>query len=635
MKKKLSVKAERSCRKLFLTTVTLGLILSGCQPDKNNNVKSEIENQVTVRKTEELSGNWKFQLDVRDIGEKEEWFNIDHGDWGIVTVPLAWNCFEDALFDYQGIGWYTTSITPDQSIAGKKTELVFGRVMYYSKVWLNGEFIGENIGGYLPFSFDVGKYLKPGQENKLVVRVDNRPRINWLPASEQIEWIQYGGILQPVTMVSTSQTYIDNLTVRTIPEKNGALITCIVSVANETAMEDEMDMEIEISRNSVKISKSVKVVCKPNDTTNVNMDFILENAELWSPDTPVLYTANVSLSKNGSKTDDLTDRFGIRQVSVEDTSILLNGKPITIKGTHRYDAYDRLGPNPPETMLREELALMKSVGINTIRVHYPASTELLNLYDEYGFMMLEEIPLNWWGNKYKGLKSIGGEAEQSLDILGQARSELTNMIARDKNHPCIIIWSMANECATSNEVGIAVMRDLLKLTKILDPTRLATFVAGGDPKGHLGFDEADIVCFNEYFICDHISQLDSAVYKRLSRDLALARSNFPDKPIVITEFGRQGVKGIHGDVFYSEEFQAAYIESNWKALKENPSISGGILWTWADYYHEQHFALHTSYGFYGVINANYGPFGVVTGDRQHKKSLEALARMYGGSIPAK
>ena len=119
----------------------------------------------------------------------------------------AWDLYEDAMWEYEGIGWYTTIITPDESIAVKKTEVVFGRVMYYSKVWLNGEFIGENIGGYLPFSFDVTKHLKPGQENKLVVRVDNRPRIGWLPAAEQIEWIQYGGILQPVKLVSTSHTY--------------------------------------------------------------------------------------------------------------------------------------------------------------------------------------------------------------------------------------------------------------------------------------------------------------------------------------------------------------------------------------------------------------------------------------------
>jgi beta-glucuronidase len=301
----------------------------------------------------------------------------------------------------------------------------------------------------------------------------------------------------------------------------------------------------------------------------------------------------------------------------------LNGKPIIIKGTHRYDAYARLGPNPPEQLLRKELGLMKSVGINTIRVHYPASPALLNLLDEYGLMLMEEIPLNWWGQKwFRGIPSIGGEAEQSLNILTKAKSTLTDMIARDKNHPCIVIWSMANECATDNKIGITAMRELLELAKSLDPTRLVTFVVGDDPRKHHGFDKADIVCFNKYVECDHISQIDSVVYKPLVRDLSLYRSYFGNKPIIMSEFGREGVKGIHGDVFYSEEFQAAYIESVWKALRSNSTISGGILWTWADYFHELHFALTTS----------YAPYGIVTGDRKQKKSLKALARMYGGSI---
>jgi beta-galactosidase/beta-glucuronidase len=635
MKKKFNLIAERFCKQIILAAVFSGIIICECQSINKSVSMAALKDQESVRKIRELSGNWRFQLDVRNIGEKEHWFANDLSEWGKVTVPGAWDCYEDALWQYQGIGWYTTIISPDDFTPMKKTEIVFGRVMYYSKVWLNGEFIGENIGGYLPFRFDITKYLKPGQDNKLVVRVDNRARIEWLPASEQIEWIQYGGILEPVKLVSTSQTYIDDIIVRTIPDNGGAGINCIISIANETAKETEMDLNIGISLHTGIVNKSVKVRCKANGNTKVNVDFTLAQAELWSPGTPVLYTAAAILTKNGSKIDDLTDRFGIRQVSVKGTSILLNGKPIIIKGSHRYDAYDRFGPNPPEKLLREELALMKSVGINTIRVHYPQSPALISLFDEYGFMMMEEIPLNWWGNKWKGMKSIGGEAEQSLDILVQAKSTLTDMIRRDKNHPCIVIWSMANECATTNETGITVMRELLKLAKSLDPARLVTFVAGGDPTKHLGFDEADIICFNEYFICDHISQIDSVVYERLTKDLALFRNNFPDKPIVMTEFGRQGIKDIHGDVFYSEEFQAHYIESNWKALKENPSISGGIVWTWADYFHELHFTLHTSYGFYGIIPANYGPFGVVTGDRRQKKSLEALARMYGGSIPGK
>jgi len=626
MKKKFNAIAERFYKQMILIAVFIGIFLCECQSINKNGGLSSFEDKQSVRKIQVLSDNWRFQLDIRDIGEKEQWFAKDLSEWGKVTVPGAWDCYEAALWEYEGIGWYTTIINPDDFIAGKKIEIVFGRVMQYSKVWLNGEFIGENIGGYLPFSFDITKYLKPGQENKLVVRVDNRARIEWLPAAEQIEWIQYGGILEPVKLVSKSQTYIDDLIVRTIPDNGGARINCMINVANETAKETEMDLNIGISLHSGIANKSVKVRCKPNGNTKVNVDFTLEQAELWSPATPVLYTVSASLTRKGSKIDDLTDRFGIRQVSVKGTAILLNGNPIIIKGTHRYDAYDRFGPNPPEKLLREELALMKSVGINTIRVHYPQSPHLISLFDEYGFMMMEEIPLNWWGQtNRKELQPIGGRAEQSLDILDQAKSTLTEMIARDKNHPCIIIWSMANECVTDNEIGITVMRELLKLAKSLDPTRLVTFVAGGSPINHLGFDEADIVCFNSYFSCDHISQIDSVCYKRLSKDLALYRSNFANKPIVMTEFGRQGIKGIHGDVSYSEEFQAAYIESMWKALKENSTISGGILWTWADYFHELHFALTTS----------YAPYGVVTGDRKQKKSLETLARMYGGSISRK
>lgn len=620
---------------IILWAIFISIFSSGC---KSNNAKKDtftLNDQQSIRKTQVLDANWKFQLDIRDIGEKERWFAKDQVDWGSVTVPKAWDCYEDALWKYEGIGWYATTIRPEDFTSGQKTKIIFGRVMYYSKIWLNGEFIGENIGGYLPFSFDITKYLKTGQQNKLVVRVDNRPRIEWLPAAEQIEWIQYGGILEPVKLVSTSHTYIDDLIIKTIPENDDAHVNCMLTIANETSTETEMDLNVKISLKYAVENKSIKVRCKPNENTKVSIDFTVKHAALWSPDNPALYTATATLTKDNSKIDDFTDRFGIRQVSVKGTSILLNGKPIIIKGTHRYDAYDKLGPNPPEKLLREELSLMKSVGINLIRVHYPASPTLLSLFDEYGFMMMEEIPLNWWGLKWKGMESIGGEAEQSLDILPQAKSTLTNMIRRDKNHPCIIIWSMANECATNNEVGITAMRELLKLGKSLDPTRLVTFVAGGDPTTHLGFDKADIVCFNEYFICDHIKDIDSVVYQRLKKDLVLFRSNFPNKPIVMTEFGRQGIKNIHGDAFYTEEFQAAYIESNWKALKENSSISGGILWTWADYFHEPHFALHTSYGFYGVIIANYGPFGVVTGDREQKESLKVLARMYGGSIPKK
>jgi beta-glucuronidase len=240
-------------------------------------------------------------------------------------------------------------------------------------------------------------------------------------------------------------------------------------------------------------------------------------------------------------------------------------------------------------------------------------------------MMLEEVPINWWGQNW------WGEVKISLDILDQAKPVLRKMIARDKNHPCLIIWSMSNESRTDSEIGITVMRELLKLAKSLDPTRLVTFVVNGNPIEHLGFDKADIVCFNKYYgtlegsLCDKISQIDSLGFQPFVKELKLVRNSFINKPIIITEYGSQGIKNIHGDAPYTEEFQAAYIEKAWEGISSVPGISGGILWCWADYYHRKYLVTYTT----------YGPYGVVTVDRQPKKSLNSLVRMYGGSIPTK
>jgi len=607
---------------LVTATVIISLILNTCKINEKPDSKFEAGKVKSERKTVILSDNWKFQLDIRNIGENEGWFRdeFDRNDWANVTVPRAWDCYETALWGYEGIGWYTTTINPDDFSPANRTEIIFNRVMYYSKVWVNGEYIGENIGGYLPFNFDITNYLKPDKENKLVVRVDNKPRIEWLPAGKQIEWIQYGGILQPVMLVGTSHTYIDDFTVRTDLVNGAARVKCISAIVNESDDTSEMELEIDIASGNDITKGSAKLQCKPDDSTEIRVDLMVENPKLWSPDTPVLYTATAKLKKNGIVIDEVTDRIGIREVSIEGTSILLNGEPITIKGVNRYDEYGRSGPNVSEDTLRVELALMKSVGINTIRVHYPQSPDLLSLYDEFGFMMIEELPLNWWGGE-----------NMSLDILDFAKPALRKMIKRDKNHPCVIIWSMANECRTDNEIGITVMRELLLLTKSLDTTRLITFVVNSDPSRHLAFEDADIICVNMYNgslsgkICQHIAEIDSFGNKPLVKDLTLYRSYYQNKPIVITEFGTQGIKNIHGDVSYSEEFQAAYIKSIWKGINSVPGVSGGVLWCWADYYHRKYF----------INYAVYGPYGVVTVDRKQKKSLEGLACMFGGSIPGK
>ena len=614
--------------KASLAAAGVSLSANGCDDPlgvpKENDV-APMSDALSKRTVHTLSDNWQFQMDVFNIGEKEQWFSDDfkRSDWTKVKVPGGWDCYETALWGYEGIGWYCTAISPELVKSGMFQRLVFWRVNYYTKVWLNGRFIGENVGGYLPFEFDVTEHLKPGIPNHLVLRVDNKPRIEWLPAASNIEWVQYGGILQPVHLVGTASVYISDLTIIAVPHNNAAQVTCKVEVTNRTADTVETVLAVEVAH--VKCTAGKKVNCRPNAVTAAELDLSMPKAKLWSPDTPVLYTLTASLARDQRTIDVLSDRFGVRTIEAKGKKLFLNSRELKVKGVNRYDIYGRLGPNPPRELVTEDLRTIKKTGVNLIRGHYPNSPETLSLFDEMGFLMIEELPLNWWGQDW-----WGKGARQNLDILEPATTALEKMIRRDKNHPCIIIWSMANECATDNDIGITVMRRLIKKTKELDKTRPVTFVASGDARGHLAFEQADIVCFNIYYglftepVAYHYSQLDSNVREPSEKHIRRQRRHF-SKPIIITEFGTRGIKGIHGDVHYSEDFQARYIEKVAEAINNVPDISGGVLWCWADYYHRREF----------IDYAVFGPYGVVTADHKPKKSLEALARIYGGSIGPK
>jgi beta-galactosidase/beta-glucuronidase len=572
-----------------------------------------------------LSAGWSFQMDVSDIGEKEQWYrnNFDRLAWAKVSVPKAWDLYDEALWGYEGIGWYTTRIEGAQVRKDSIQRLKFGRVNYHSKVWLNGEQLGENVNGYLPFEFDVTGKLKPQGANLVVLRVDNRPRLTWLPGAKQIEWIQYGGILGPVTLETSAKVYISDLTIHAVPEGSGASINCAVEITSRENSERDAVLHLRVAGQPQSV-KSVMLKISPGGKSVENVSLSLRQATPWSPDTPFLYSLTASVEA-GKLVDTQTSRFGVRKVEVRGREILLNGQRFRARGVNRYDEYGKYGPNPPRNQLIEDLRRMKNAGVNFVRMHYPQSPEILSLYDEMGFVMSEEVTLNWWGNGFSGT----GEEVQSENILEQAMPALERMIQRDKNHPSVIIWSMCNESETANDVGISVMRKLIRRAKELDPSRLVTFVISPqDAKPHRAFEDADLVAVNMYYgtlhapFANHINQLEELVTKPSEEYIKQQLAAFPDKPLLITEFGTRGVPGMHGDVVYTEDLQAGAIQAAWKAIQRFEEVSGGVLWCWADYYHRRSF----------IQYAAFGPYGVVTVDRRPKAALRALAKMYGGKV---
>lgn len=558
-----------------------------------------------------LDGEWQFQMDHADLGEKDGWHlpAQDHTAWGRVAVPRAWDLYETALWGYEGLGWYVRELPGELARPDRVQILRFERVNYHTKVWLNGELLGENRDGWMPFEFDVTGRLHPDRSNRLVLRVDNRPRPEWLPGGTRIEWIQYGGILGPVTLENRADTHVADLTLVALSPE----VRCSVTITSRV----EQSVQLHLRVDGVEAVTNLTV--RPGILTTPPLILKLNNPRWWSPQTPHLYLLEVELRSGDAVLDRLAARFGLRRIEVAGRQILLNGEPIHLRGVNRYDEYAPYGPNPPRSLVVEDLQAMRRAGVNAVRVHYPQSPELIALYDELGFLLIEELPINWWQLHPHG----AGTSEN--DILEPALATLERMIRRDKNHPCLVIWSMANESPTDTPLGIRTMRTLIRRTRELDPTRLVTFVAShGDLRRHVAFAEADLVGANVYAgtlhapIANRLAEVEDRVYRATREYLREAARAFPDKPLVVTEFGTKGVRGLRGDALFTEDLQAECIRATWRAIRENADVAGGLLWCWADYYHRRDF----------IEYAAFGPYGVVTVDRKPKRALEVLTELF-------
>ncbi|MHB9134407.1 MAG: glycoside hydrolase family 2 protein [Armatimonadota bacterium] len=587
---------------------------------------TEFQAPDTINKITPISGPWFFQLDQDNIGEEQAWFRPEapRHAWPEVVVPGAWNLMDTALWSYEGIAWYATVIDPSRVDKERWQRLIFEAVNHHAKVWLNGQYLGEHFGGHLPFEFAVTPSLHSDAPNVLIVRVDNAPKATWLPGNDVIEWVQYGGILQPVSLVTTATVYLNEVAITAEPAPPGARITCRVEVTNTrtTPFSGKVRVHTTIEDNT---TESVgDVCCAAGEATTVTLECAAPAAEYWSPETPVLYTLQAEVSDESGCLHSVEERFGIRSIEVRGREILLNGQPLYIRGFNRYDEYAGYGWTVPEALVRADLLRIKQTGANLIRTHYPQSPLHHRIMDEIGLLLMQEVPLNWW-------KAIPDDPSNDA-IIEQASRTLAAMIRCDRNHPCVLIWSMSNECLTHTTVGTAAMRRLLREAKQLDPTRIVTFVVNSGGEENPAYEDADIVAYNRYpglFVLERmaktIADIDGIVRHPMEATLRQDITVYPDKPLIIAEFGTHGIPGMHGDTRLSETYQAAYIRAVWEAIQAVPEVSGGILWCWADYYHRVNLI-----GDAASYTASYGPYGVVTVDRREKEALGEITRMYGG-----
>ncbi len=405
----------------------------------------------TSRSYLSLDGDWKLVLDPKDVGIKEAWFKkADYPEPLTVQVPSVWDLW---VPDYDGVGWYFKEFAADAAWAGQHVELQFDAADYYAEVWLNGVRLGDHEGGYTPFSFNVAAHLQTEKKNLLAVRIvdphgpegygEFHPKE--LPVAKEEGYWSFAGLWGSVRLEVKPRAHVEDVFVQ--PDIRRKRITVTV----ETSAPGTVHLHIDGTPYRTEGEAGVFALDFP--------DF-----ELWSPESPKLYTLQVDLIQEDGSFDRTSVRFGMREFSVKDNRFYLNNRPIHLKGIlHQPDYARTLAAPENEALARREIELAKKAGFNMIRLHIKTPPKItLELGDELGMLFYQEPPIGW--------------IKDSAHMRERCEREVREMVLRDRNHPSIVIWGMLNESGNADYVthGGAqnIKDDLCKLTRSLDPTRL-------------------------------------------------------------------------------------------------------------------------------------------------------------------
>jgi len=578
--------------------------------------------------TIDLCGIWKFQPDPSEEGESAGFSASDYGDqpWREARLPAV---FEDCAPDfetYEGTAWFRRRISIPSTWQGKQVVLRFHGVNNHAQVWVNGQEVGSSQDPFLPFSFPVHDHLHCGGENLIAVRVDNHRRQGEVPGIER-GWRTYGGILREVELEATDSFHIDHIAIDAAPghlstssSQTGEL-SVRIRVHNNRPERELAHVVIQVrdaGGKPVFRSTTSLATVGPDEEYEFSSRSEFGGIVLWSPSDPALYTARVELISEKRPVDAQTVRFGFRKIEARDGQLLLNDEPIYLTGFNRHEDSPERAMATDLATARRDLLAMKDAGANFVRLcHYPHHPGELDLCDELGLLAMDEIPLYWWNGLEEGEENCAAK-------LDAAKRQLQCMIPRDLNHPSLIFWSVSNETEEGRPEVAAGNATLVRLAKELDSTRLVVHVScRWQDQPH--FDEDDLLCVNAYpsqFKRDTPEgrAYDFAESTHFWRErLEQLHQHYPDKPILVTEFGHPSLSG-SSDSSLSEETQAAAIEAEFAGM-DAPYVCGATVWCWADHPWPPGFFAFCHY-------LGTSPFGVVSRRRHKLEAYKTVQKLF-------
>jgi beta-glucuronidase len=532
----------------------------------------------------ELNGLWEFRRDLEQQGEAKGWGD-GFAPEGLLAVPASWNdqFATTEKREFIGTVFYQNTFYLPSEFRGRAVRLRVGAVSFKASVWLNGEKLGDWEVAYLPFEFEVTHLVKYGEPNRLVVAVNNEQTMEMINQGRTYrgaerplgrahqgtplvyqDFYPYGGIHRPVRIQILPSTHI--LSIKATP----GLIQDIGTLAYSIEVTGDDYDDILIS-----LVDGEQVICQTQEPAG---ELKLTQVTPWSPQDPYLYTLRVELIHEGQVVDRYNLDTGFRSIAVTETEFLLNDKPVFLWGFGKHEDFHLIGKGLNPALLVKDFELLKWIGANSFRTsHYPYAEEWLQLADRFGFMVIDETPACFLDVR-----------EHSHKLMMAHKASLEQMIARDRHHPSVIMWSVANEPHTEHEAARPYFQEIHDYTRSLDNTRPVVLVErhgahGGDEISHVQ-GIFDLECLNRYYgWYMNCGRLDEAM-EMLSRDLDEWHQR-TRKPIILTEFGADAVAGLHStwDQQFTEEYQAELIRRTIEVAESKPYVVGTHVWNFADF----------------------------------------------------
>lgn len=581
----------------------------------------------------DLSGVWNFKLDDGN-GFKNEWYKNIMTDTMTMPVPSSYNDIKEGIGFRDHYGWvfYQKDFYVPEALTSQRMVLRFEAVTNEAKVYLNGELICEHKGGYLPFEVEINDKAVSGY-NLLTVAVGNiidyttlpvggksnmlggmfgeAPAVGVKPANNpNFDFFNYCGITRPVKLYTTPWSYMEDVSLTTKLSEDGK-----AEIGYEVKANGDAGCSIGL------YDEAGKLVAQSRGLTGV---LTVENPVLWQPLKAYLYEARITYGE-----DEYVLPYGIRTVKVEGTHFLINGKPFYFKGYGKHEDTFPNGRGVNMPMNCKDISLMKWQNANSFRTsHYPYSEEMMRLCDREGIVVIDETPavgINFafgGGANFNGQKVGTFDKEHGIKTFEHHKEVIRDMIARDKNHACVVMWSIANEPDSVSAGAYEYFEPLYELARELDPQKrpctLVSVQMGTTPETDVSAKLSDVICLNRYygwyFGGPDLEGPKQALMNELEKWGTLG------KPVMFTEYGADTVMGFHDTtpVMYTEEYQVDFYKMNNAALDECDFVIGEQVWNFADFSTSQ-----------SLLRVQGNKKGLFTRDRKPKLAAHYFRERWG------